>query len=315
MADRANNAESNPDMQKTLGRLILAVYIIGALALGAYVVHFAFVHPARISSDPGDWGTLGDYFGGLLNPVVSFATLVVAYAVWKQQKEELKATKEALEEQAKTAEQQRQEQRFFDLLALYQATVASITLVGRMSPRNEIPVQYSGKEAIAHFFRSTADSVEPMSVFLRYGFYRNGSPAPRPEDFSWLDQIPEKLEKQDLLKAWGNDEIASTFDHYFRVLFRVLAESENLLGDQHFKYVKLLRAQLSRYELTLIGLNLWLDEEGTKMIPLAEKYGVLKHLPNGKLREQLRADLPPAIFGRRFAATCIPNAPSEVSPC
>lgn len=316
MTEHTDKAKRAPDMQETLGRLIVTVYVIGAFALIAYVVFFAFIHQRGISRDPGDWGTLGDYFGGLLNPVVSFATLVVAYAVWKQQKEELKATKEALEEQAKTAEQQRQEQRFFDLLTLCHSTVSSITLLARMSARSEFPVQYSGKEAIAHFFRSRSTAAsELVACFLELGFYATRRKIPGEATFPMLNSEPDSLKREDLHRAWNTEETSAVFDHYFRVLFRVLAESESLLGKQHFKYVKLLRAQLSRSELMLIGLNLWLDEEGAKMIPLAEKYGILKHLPRNKLREQLQTALPPATFGRRFAASSVPSASSEVSTC
>lgn len=313
MTERKKIADSGADMQRHLSRMIFVVSLIAAGVIGSYI---GFFRQPNVSPDPGDWGTLGDYFGGEMNPVVSFATLVVAFAVWKQQREELKATKEALEEQAKTAEQQRQEQRFFDLLNLYHSTVSSITLVVTMSARSEFPVQYSGKEAMAHFFRSrSTTSAELVACYLELGFYATRKKSPAEASFPMLDSVPDSLKREDLHSAWNMEETSAVFDHYLRVLFRVLAESESLLGKQHFKYVKLLRAQLSRSELMLIGLNLWLDEEGAKMIPLAEKYGILKHLQNNKLREQLQTDLPPAIFGRRFAATCIENAPSEVSPC
>lgn len=103
------------NMETALEKMIPGVYLIGGGVLIAYVLAMIFFKNG-ISQDPADWGALGDYFGGLMNPIISFATLMVAFAVWKQQKEELRQTKEALEDQAKTASQQRREQRFFDLL-------------------------------------------------------------------------------------------------------------------------------------------------------------------------------------------------------
>ena len=300
-------------MERLLKQLIPGIAGLLVVVLGAYLMWFS---SAKVSHNSGDWGTLGDYFGGLMNPVVSFATLMLAYAVWKQQKEERKFTQKALEDQAKTSEQQGQEQRFFDLLGLYHSTVASKTLVARMSARSEIPVQYSGKEAIAHFFRSQSTaSADMVAFFLELGFFSSKTRNPPMVSFGILDRAPESLKKMDLHHAWNTDETAAIFDHTFRVLFRVLAESENRLGAQHFKYVKLFRAQLSRYELMLIGLNLWLDEEGAKMIPMAEKYGLLKHLPNNNLQIQLQTDLPPAVCGRNFAATALGTAPTGASPC
>jgi hypothetical protein len=68
------------------------------------------------TSDPSAWGSFGDYMGGLLNPAVSTLTLVVAIKVWAQQREELEETKRALKDQAETAQANRREQRFFDLI-------------------------------------------------------------------------------------------------------------------------------------------------------------------------------------------------------
>lgn len=303
--------------QNKLERLLSALpWVVGGAALILLIAYIWVFHELPGNESPPAWGAFGDYVGGLLNPLVSTFTLIVAVKVWRQQKIEMADTKNALEKQAETAEQQRQEQRFFDLLGLYHSTVASITLVARMSARSEKPVQYPGKEAIAQFFRSRSTaSAETFGYFLELGFYSTNERKPSMDAFGILDGVPASLERQGLRNAWKTEETAAIFDHYFRVLFRVLAESENLLGTQHFKYVKLLRAQLSRYELMLIGLNLWLGEEVAKMIPTAEKYGLLKHLPNNNLRKQLLADLPPAVFGRSFAAKPLGTAPTGASPC
>lgn len=282
MADRANNAESNPDMQKTLGHLILAVYIIGALALGAYVVHFAFVHHLRISSDPGDWGTLGDYFGGLLNPVVSFATLVVAYAVWKQQKEELKATKEALEEQAKTAEQQRQEQRFFDLLRVYNQTLDSYTSADAFNRR-----ELRGKEAISEALNR---SRQYLKETLKLGF-------------------GQTLENEELTPEYVSSRLKAErhlqrFNAYMRVVFRLLEEAEPLLGGQHQRYISLFQSQLSDDEVRLIGLLSWMDPRWSSQIALLEKYCLLKHFPEGPFRSDLANLIGSRSFSEEGATPC-----------
>lgn len=303
MTQPSNETTPSSDMQKTLGNLIVTVYVIGALALIAYVGFFAFIQRARLSSDPGDWGTLGDYFGGLLNPVVSFATLVVAYAVWKQQKEELKATKEALEEQAKTAEQQRREQRFFDLLNLYERTEESITFTEAISASaDSSAIHLKGKAAL---HRLLADSLPRLiGLFQRHGIKEIK-----------VDGSSISVSESSLSEAWNKSATASQLDHYFRVVFRLLADSESLLGPQHFQYVKLLRAQLGRAELTLLGFNLWLDIEGKRMVPLAARYGLLKHLPPGHLRKELESKLPPEVFGRKFVADVLQSAEVEHVPC
>jgi uncharacterized membrane protein len=288
-------------MQKTLGNLIVTVYVIGAFALIAYVVFFAFVHHTEISKDPGDWGTLGDYFGGLLNPVVSFATLVVAYAVWKQQKEELKATKEALEEQAKTVEQQRREQRFFDLMNVYFKTVDSISsnfirdirrpksnrygLSSYETVGTEL-IRTEGKAALAH----------ELSLIEERGADDIDSDTP-----SWQGLLQRSTSQTEpnpsavaghLRSEWKEAQDLCDMSHFFRVTRLILSDAQHLLGDDHTRYVGLFISQLSNSELTLMAYHLWLDEEGAASIPNAKQYGLLRNLSHhrGIFMKHLPAD-------------------------
>lgn len=270
------------------GWRLLGIAALGACALA--VAYWAGWSPSGPDKNAAEkLGQMGDFFGGMLNPLVSALTLFVAISVWQLQKKELKATQKALDEQAKTAEQQRQEQRFFDLLNVYQQTVSSLFVVARMpSTSGEYPVQYIGKEAIAQFLRSTG--AEQLRHFDEIGYG------------AWTAQATQVKRREDLVPFWINETTTSLLNHYLRVVFRVLRDVEALLGDQHFRYVKLFRAQLSRSELIILAYNLWLDDEGKKMIPLAEKYGLLKHLPKGHLRTTLEHELPPHVFGRTRAA-------------
>lgn len=103
-------------------------WVAGVAALVLVMAYVWTFHALPANENPPAWGTFGDSVGGLLNPLVSTFTLIVAVKVWRQQKTELADTKEALKEQAKTAEQQRQEQRFFDLLNVCYRTVESIQI-------------------------------------------------------------------------------------------------------------------------------------------------------------------------------------------
>jgi hypothetical protein len=313
----SNDVESSDAESAALARWIKWVnwtpYLTGgflAVLVAAYVI--AFVQNGW-SKNPEAWGQLGDYIGGLLNPLVAGFALMALVVSVRLQKAELAATRKELEnsrlamqEQATTAEQQRQEQRFFDLLNIYQQTVSSISIVARMSPSAELPVHYSGKEAIAQFFRSDAGGDVIGFDSEGFGYWSQSLERPFSEHING---------KADLQNLWNSGQIPSLFDHYFRVVFRVLCESNDLLGVQHHRYVKLFRAQLSRNELSLLGFNIWLDEEGQKMIPLAAKYGLLKHLSKGHLRTQLEKELSPEVFGRKFAKSQASLNSSEAAPC
>lgn len=135
--------------------------IPAGVALGAITTYVVTFQHLPASENPSAWGTFGDYLGGLLNPLISALTLFVAISVWHLQKQELEETRKALEEQAKTAEQQRQEQRFFDLLNVYFRTIENTrythythpslyvrTNGGAIEHREEI---FQGKAAISNW--------------------------------------------------------------------------------------------------------------------------------------------------------------------
>lgn len=260
-----------------------------AFASGAVLAYALTFRQLPTNENPSAWGTFGDFLGGLLNPLVSTLTLFVAASVWKLQREELELTRKeleqtklAMEEQAKTAEQQRQEQRFFDLLNVYQRTVESIS---HEQTKYEHTYKGTGKSAITLWLKY-ADDLDRTA--------KRTSPKPLNE----------------LQGAWNHNDAAGFFDHYFRVIFHILTEAEALLGDQHIRYIKLFRAQLSRSELIILGFNLWLDDEGKKMTPLAEKYGLLKHLPTGHLRTELEK-LHPKVFGHQRAQSLQALSPTH----
>ncbi|MDH4449746.1 MAG: putative phage abortive infection protein [Rhodoferax sp.] len=286
--------------------LVPAVFALGAIT--AYSIIFRSM-PA--TENPAAWGTFGDFIGGLMNPLVSVLTLFVAISVWKLQKAELELTrnemaqtKAAMEDQAKTAEQQRREQRFFDLLTLYQSTLQTISFEERatnLSSRlldiknSSMPssVTRNGKAAFRVLTSSWASPIRSLSpIFNTAGV--NEAAAPIPSD-------------EDIVKEW--DEHSPLLDHYFRTVFTLLREAEPILKNDHFRFIKLFRAQLSRDEVNLIAVNLLYDHEGEKMRTLVSQYGLLKHMPKNPLREIAKRDLTSLSFGRQWATNHLLASP------
>ncbi|MCH9300126.1 hypothetical protein [Pantoea allii] len=69
--------------------LIISVIILASgvtLAAGNYIHKF---WGSSILNTPSDWGVLGDYFGGILNPLISVITLFYLIRTYLSQKEEL----------------------------------------------------------------------------------------------------------------------------------------------------------------------------------------------------------------------------------
>jgi Putative phage abortive infection protein len=249
-----------------------------------------------VNERPEAWGQFGDYIGGLLNPLISLFTLIVAVSVWRLQKTELLETRNAVKEQGNTAEQQRREQRFFDLLNLYQETIKTVVVEG-----------VSGKAAL-NIWPKLSHGASLCNNFVQFGFdefndallRRPTTPAETQEALSTPGNSITYTKVQ-VTESWNG--FSPLLDHYFRTIFRILYELSELLGVEHFRYGKLFRAQLSRDELTLLAFNLLFDAEGRKMRPLAEKYGLLKHLASSKLRDYAEAELDPRAFGLGWIKT------------
>ncbi|MBW7675653.1 hypothetical protein [Chryseobacterium chendengshani] len=58
------------------GSMLSLIILLVPIAL--YVMDF---HEYKRSTDPSDWGTFGDYLGGVLNPIISFLTLLVTIII------------------------------------------------------------------------------------------------------------------------------------------------------------------------------------------------------------------------------------------
>lgn len=277
---------------------LLVIAALGTAGLACVYWGSWSIHPNVKATELGQ---LGDFFGGLLNPLVSALTLFVAISVWRLQKDELELTRNemaqtklAMEDQAKTSEQQRQEQRFFDLLNVYQRTVESISMTRTQSSGRDTSelLTSNGKQAISVWLRATS------------------------LDKTALNPFNSILVKSKVASHWQIRDAPGMFDHYFRVVFRLLFEAEKLLGDQHHRYVELFQAQLSRAELIILGYSLWLNDEDQNMTSLADKYHLLEHLPTGHLRTEMET-LHPNMFRTKQALSDQPLHPSESEsqPC
>ncbi|KFE99014.1 hypothetical protein [Chryseobacterium luteum] len=59
-----------------IGSLISLIAIVMPVIF--YVINF---HENDRSTDPADWGVFGDYLGGILNPIISFLTLIITVII------------------------------------------------------------------------------------------------------------------------------------------------------------------------------------------------------------------------------------------
>ena len=260
MTDKTTNDTDN-NFEKFIKGVIPFIVLIGIFLIVIYYLKFK---GPEFLNKPELWGSLGDFIGGILNPIISFCTLMIAYAVWKLQKEEMTDTKKALEDQAKTSEQHRREQRFFDLLNLYNETVTN--LVYEIYGKDGV-TRITGKSAITFAIHRI-----PNRIRLISNIFKNS-----PEGIQVINHVKSNQSYSDDLAKQDWNEIVAVFLPYFKVTISILQEIKNTLKDDHNRYAGIFRNQITPSEACLLGLYLCFTENNDKDVSIIKEYQFLQH--------------------------------------
>lgn len=237
----------------------LYIWIISIVAC-CFALISIFVYSSQFSGAPipdhERWGQVGDFFGGVLNPSFSFLSLIALLLTLRFQSEELKLTRNELEQstkalqgQARSLNQQNFDNTFFNLLKLHNEIVESLTAqISRGEP-------CQGRQSFVLFVRIMNMDYENLQLGLT------------------------SREEQVTVNNFMSGAIYSTrlnSDHYFRNLYRIVKFIHDKSSDKPF-YIGTLRAQLSPHELAAIFFN-GLTDSGRKFKPLIEQYALLDNI-------------------------------------
>jgi len=279
--------------------MLVLLLFAGISALTIYIIYdnnFLVIFPNEFDqAKRANWGTMGDFFGGILNPIFGFFGLIMLLATLFQSQKELSLTREeikhstkALQDQAETLQQQRFEGTFFQLLILHQEIVSSIELFNKDSKhitkgRDCFKVFYDRLEK--QFDYITGKEINPE--FSKYDF-KEGKVSSTKKLLS-KDEIV-KLEEniETINKAYLNfyQENQAKIGHYFRSLYNIVKFVDNSNIDDKRLYINLLRSQLSVNELNLLFYNCLSDVGNQKFKPLIEEYTFLKSFDSKLLLEE-----------------------------
>jgi len=220
--------------------------------------------------DSGKWGTFGDFFGGVLGSFWALCGVGLFYVALKEQRadfktnqkaliaqvealnlqtkefeaqrDELQLTREIFNEQAKTLKQQRLESTYFSLLNLYNKMKADLN-AGSEEPgyfkglKNELfAAEVINKLPLENHNRSKEIY---LNIFYKY-----------------------------------KDELAQ----YFRLVYRIIKfiDDSTISDSEKFRYIKILRSQLSEPEMVALNYNS-LTDYGKNSYQLILRYNLLKH--------------------------------------
>ena len=256
--------------------------IVWVMLGGVIVLFLLNMSLILVNKDPTWRGTFGDQFGAVnaLFSGLAFAGLIYTIILQRRdlelqrndlklQREELALTRKEMEEQTAEFEKQNEtlriqrfENTFFNMLSQFQEVVNSLSVTARVNMEN---VEYVGRDVFSVLFTNVTVYVDiPKGDRKQQAFFGMG-------------HAIGKLG----MEGYMHSEVPTQFDHYFRLLYRILkfVKTSPLITkfEDEYEYTSILRATLSRYELVWLYYN-GLTFGKNKLKPLIERYAMLKNL-------------------------------------
>lgn len=221
----------------------------------------------------GEWG---DFFGGVLNPLLTFltfmgllVTIVIQQTELRESRVELKRSADALLEQSESLKKQNFESTFFQMLTIHNGIVNSIDLIkdGNVT---------RGRDCFNAFY-TRLNKIYRENKAKANGKYGEDSVVSLSYDLFWKDHQTE-------------------LGHYYRYLYNIV----RFIKETNFvdgPYLRLVRAQLSDQELLLLFYNC-VSKNGGNFTALVEEFSLLDNLPRIRLLDKSHeAMLKPSAFG------------------
>lgn len=180
------------------------------------------------------WGLFGDYFGGMLNPILSFLALIALLYTIILQSAELKATRDELEKssdaltaQSDSLRLQNFENRFFKLIELHKNSASNLKST---AATNHHKVDIHGKACFEVFYREFSDSYNNIDF----------------SDFVLKSELRKILKCID--KTFSKFDIHYYFYEHADILDSLLFESQSI--SLHVPmYENIIKRQYNKYEL------------------------------------------------------------------
>lgn len=272
-------------MKKLIIGIIATALFTSCITFAFYLDKFGFGYFEKAS----DWGAVGDFFGGILNPAFTFLSIVLLAYTLHQNKKALKQSQEALDinndelrisSKALTSSAESQHAQnigntFFNLLEQHNNIVNAL----KMEP---FYIRSNLKLGIRNV--KSTDFFTGRTVFS--------------ELLKLLHESSRKLDRDfknaDCINAYKliNGNFNHVTGHYFRNLFQIIVYIDTYCDDEtkiknitneararKKNFMRILRAQLSSDELILLLINCTKNvvDEGQFKQHLI-KYELLKHI-------------------------------------
>ncbi|MFN3437870.1 MAG: putative phage abortive infection protein [Acidovorax sp.] len=261
-----------PDFLLKIG---LAVFVFAILVVSVFAFKFS---NQPISDSAGDWGTFGDYVGGLLNPAVGLATVLLVIISIVTQRKELRASLKEMKAANEAAAQMSFEQSMFAWLGNYHSQIKEIE---RENYRGRMVMQHLYQQALSPL-KTIAFGGAHLNIPVvldsdsaaNEAYIRINTPGPNGIKQMGERQFFATIEYQKLYHTHKSD-----FDAPFRTLYRLIRwiDESPMAIERKWHYCALVRSQLSWIELVFLYYN-GLIREGEKLAFYANKYAIFDNL-------------------------------------
>lgn len=302
-------------IKKVYNKILLLPWVVWACVYTLEIWLINSVAPGSLGWSPSDSGTFGDMFGAANSLFSAFAVIGVTWSVSMQRtelsiaREDRDKTKKIIKDQQENIKIQRFETTFFQLFSAFQSIVdnmevdtgnggtTKIQLTERVERNKERPSTARGQQA----FNKILQVLE--KEFRIEQHWHQGKD---PDGLESGDDFGEEINSRNL-DAFGRayEKIfavyGSDLGRYFRSLYIILDFINRAEIKNNYFYSKLIRAQLSQQESTLLALNYLTNYTTKEFNSLKLAYGMAKNADktNGVLHNFIY-QLPPELFGRSY---------------
>ncbi|EPH1136286.1 hypothetical protein L4679_004389 [Pseudomonas aeruginosa] len=180
--------------------LIIVLIIIGIFVAGSYIFKF---YNHSISANPEQWGQLGDYIGGTLNPILSFITIILLIKTLIIQKMQLRTSEEELaltrKELEKTAEAATRQASHFERESKLKEHLALIDKLATRINRNFNENKLDNEKSL-HEFTNTYSLNKDNALIKKQKQYYSKIGSKTQRVVQWISSDLERLAQ--LIKSY-----------------------------------------------------------------------------------------------------------------
>lgn len=260
----SKESKTSTDLPRALSTVFMFAVAAAATAIVVYVAQFYFRLHRPISSQPDAWGQFGDYFGGILNPIVALGALLLLAVGVRIQNDTLREAKKQLDLQRTELEQTR-------------------AVLAQQSEQLASQAEAALKEVFEATFFRLLDSIRRLVDTFEITPTSRGISAM----FDWAIELRDQPGHRLRSEQCTPDEAAKMFVAWFSghrrrlapylalVLMTLEFVEKNNRPDAIF-YTDILRATLSPGELFLLFHHGVGEGGNVRFKALAEKWGLLE---------------------------------------